>query len=61
MAKRPQKDLKLAQKGLDKYTRYMPSSQEADYDYGPSWWIVPAIAGGAMGFTLIVLWLAGAL
>lgn len=30
-------------------------------DYGPSWWIVPAIAGGAAVFTLIVLWLAGAL
>jgi len=46
---------------LTTHTRYMPSSQEADYDYGPPWWIAPAIAGGAMVFTLIVLWLAGVL
>lgn len=46
---------------LTTHTRYMPSSQEEDYDYGPPWWIAPAIAGGAMVFTLIVLWLAGVL
>jgi len=46
---------------LTTHTRYMPSSQEADYDYGPPWRIAPAIAGGAAVFTLIVLWLAGVL
>lgn len=46
---------------LTTHTRYMPSSQEEDYDYGPPWWIAPAIAAGAAVFTLIVLWLAGVL
>ena len=44
---------------LNTHTRYMPSSQEDDYDYGPPWWVVPAIAGGWV-FALIVLWLVGA-
>lgn len=46
---------------LNTPTRYMPSSQEEDYDYGPPWLIAPAIAAGAAVFTLIVLWLAGVL
>jgi len=41
--------------------RYWPSSLEADPDPVPPWWIAPAIVGGAMVFTLIVLWLAGVL
>ena len=46
---------------LTTHTRYMPSSQEEDYDHGPPWLIAPAIAAGAVAFTLIVLWLAGVL
>jgi hypothetical protein len=41
--------------------RYWPSSLDEDHDPAPPWWIAPAIAGGAVAFTLIVLWLAGAL